>query len=64
VCTRDEVNSFPKLKRDNILRILDGSKVEAFDTYKLLQVKRMCKLRRRSDNDQWIPFKILDDCQI
>jgi hypothetical protein len=29
---RDKVNSFPKLKRDNILRISGGSKVNAFDT--------------------------------
>jgi hypothetical protein len=28
----DEVNSLPNLKRDSILRILDRSKVEAFDT--------------------------------
>jgi hypothetical protein len=58
VCTRDEVNSLLKLKKDSVLRILGGSKVEALDTYKFFQVRRMSKFERRSVSDRWISFKI------
>jgi hypothetical protein len=33
-----------KLKGDSVLRIIGGSKVEAFDTYKFFQVRRMCNI--------------------
>jgi hypothetical protein len=55
MCTRDEINSLPKLKRDSILRISGGSKVEALDTKKFFQVRRMHKLGRRSISDHSIP---------
>ena len=44
MCAKDEVNSWLKIKGDSVLRITSGSKVEAFDTYKFFQVRRMRKL--------------------